>query len=111
MKNYLLLFRGGLVQDKSPELWQQHMLDWKNWMDELGMSGKLTGGQQLKQDGRVMTKEKKQIIDKPYAEAKEIVGGFLTLNADSQKEAIEIAKGCPIFKVDGTCEVAEIIQN
>ena len=110
MKNFVLLFRGGLVQEKSPELWQNHMVKWKEWMDGLGQSGRLVGGQQLKQDGKVMRKDKNQIIDRPYAEAKEIVGGFLTLKANDQQEAIDIAKGCPIFEFDGTCEVAEIVN-
>lgn len=110
MKSYLMLFKGGLDGEQSPELWQTHMMDWKNWMDDLGKRGKLSGGQQLQKNGRVMTKENNQIIDRPYAEAKEIVGGYLTVKAESQEEAMQLANDCPIFKYDGSCEVAEIIE-
>lgn len=110
MKNFLLLFRGGLVQEQSPELWQQHMMKWKTWMDELGKNGNLVGGQQLKQNGRIMKKANSQIIDRPYAEAKEIVGGYITVSANDQEEAIKIAQGCPIFEFEGTCEVAEVLN-
>lgn len=111
MKNYLLLFKGGLGEDNSAEDWQNQMMEWKNWMDELGKNGRLNGGEQLKQSGRVMMKENNKIIDKPYADAKEIIGGYLIIKADGQEEAIELAKACPIFNTNGTCEIAEIIQN
>lgn len=109
MKEYLLLFKGGLAQDASPEIWQQHMLEWRQWMDALGTAGKLGGGQQLDQNGRVMRKENDRVIDRPYAETKEIVGGYITVKADTIEEAVELAKDCPIFIYNGTCEVAKVI--
>ncbi len=111
MKSYLLLFRGGLTPDESPALWQEQMQEWGKWMDELGRSGKLTGGLQVRKDGRILSKDKDQIIDKPYTPYKESMGGFLTLKAKDRAEAIEMAGGCPIFKYDGTCELSEIIEQ
>jgi len=35
------------------------------------------------------------VTDGPFAEAKEIVGGFFVINAATRAEAIEIAKRCP----------------
>jgi len=38
---------------------------------------------------------KRMVIDGPFAEAKEIVGGFLLLTSDSKDEALAIASECP----------------
>jgi len=57
-----------------------------------------------------LLKGAKQITDGPYAESKEIVGGYLGIKANDLDEAIEIAKGCPIFDYDGSTEVREILS-
>lgn len=36
-----------------------------------------------------------RVLDGPFAEAKEMVGGFFLIATESRKEAIEIAKQCP----------------
>jgi hypothetical protein len=41
-------------------------------------------------------------------EAKEIVGGFLIVNAKNIDDAVEISKGCPIFEENGKLEVRPI---
>jgi hypothetical protein len=112
MKDFLLLFRGGdasrIDQQKSPELWQQHMMKWKTWMDGIAKDGRLLGGDPLAQGGTVLKGTLKQVIDGPYTEGKEIVGGYLKIKAEHQQGAIEIAKGCPIFEHDGIVEVREV---
>ncbi|MBX3604184.1 MAG: dehydrogenase [Piscinibacter sp.] len=36
-----------------------------------------------------------QVLDGPFAEAKEMVGGFFLLDCDSREEALAIAARCP----------------
>jgi hypothetical protein len=38
---------------------------------------------------------RKNVIDGPFTEAKEFVGGFYLLNCDSRAEALELAAQCP----------------
>jgi hypothetical protein len=38
---------------------------------------------------------KARIVDGPFAEAKEMVGGFFLVNVDSREEAIALAAQCP----------------
>lgn len=45
---------------------------------------------------------KTTVIDGPYAEAKEMIGGFFLLTCNTREEAIEIAKACPAA---GWCSV------
>ncbi|MFN0275429.1 MAG: YciI family protein [Chitinophagales bacterium] len=113
MKKYLLLFRGGdarrIEQQKSPEEWQAHMSKWMQWMAALTEQKKFVGAEPLSnKEGKVLTGTKKILTDGPYMEGKEIVGGYLICLANNYDEAVEIAKGCPIFEHDGIVEVREI---
>ncbi|RJP69803.1 MAG: dehydrogenase [Comamonadaceae bacterium] len=38
---------------------------------------------------------KPQVVDGPFAEAKEMIGGFFLLDCDSMAEAVAIAHECP----------------
>ena len=112
MKEYLYLFRGGLHYDgsASPEELQANMQKWKTWMDGLAKAGKLGGGERLNPDGATITGAERQVVDGPYAEAKEIIGGYILVKTESKQEAIELAKGCPIFENDGEVEVREVAK-
>ena len=37
----------------------------------------------------------RSMVDGPFAETKEMVGGFFLLNCESREEALAIAAGCP----------------
>jgi hypothetical protein len=50
----------------------------------------------------------KVVTDGPFVEAKEMVGGYLIVNAKDINEAVEISKGCPIFSENGKLEVRPI---
>ena len=109
MKDYLLLFRGGLhFQTATQEQIQQAMQKWKVWMDELTQKGVYGGGQRLTPNGAVLQGQKKQRSDGPYVESKEMVGGYMLIKAAGLEEAIETSKGCPIFDYGGITEVREV---
>jgi hypothetical protein len=111
MKEYMLLFRGGLdFTSASPELLQQSMMKWMTWMDGLKADGTYLGGERLTHTGAVLSGPQKQLSDGPYAEGKEVVGGFIAIKANDLPHAIEIAKGCPIFEYDGSTEIQEIAK-
>jgi|SRR5450432_182270 hypothetical protein len=113
MADYLLIFRGGehLSTQQSSEKWQAHMQRWMVWMEGLNAQGKFGGAQPLKNDGKVIKGTNKIVIDGPFMEGKEMVGGYLLCKAASYEEAVEISKGCPILIYDtGIVEVREI-QN
>ena len=48
------------------------------------------------------------VTDGPFTEAKELVGGFAILEANSKDEAIEIAKGFIRVAGDGECEIRQL---
>jgi len=49
------------------------------------------------------------VTDGPYAEAKEQMGGFILIDAETMAEAVEIAAGIPLARY-GTIEVRPIYQ-
>ena len=67
--------------------------------DELNARGMLLASQSLKsQDeaARVSLRGgRAQVLDGPFAEAKEMVGGFFLVDCKTFDEAVEIAKRCP----------------
>ena len=112
MKDYLFLFRGGLDFTKaSPEQLQEVLTNWKNWTEELSKKEIYNGGERLtRNDAAVVRGNNKQIIDGPYNESKEIIGGYISIKAKNLQEAIEISKGCPIFNFDGNIEIREVVN-
>ena len=52
----------------------------------------------------------KKVTDGPFAEAKDVVGGFSLILAKDLDEAAELSRGCPIFEVDGQVEVRPVMK-
>ena len=104
MSDFIYLFRGA-----NPDAPQAHMQKWRDWMKDLGAKGHFKSGEPLESRGKVV-KKNGVVTDGPFAEAKDLVGGFLLVSAKSLEEATELAKGCPIFERDGFVEVRPVLQ-
>jgi len=85
------------------------MEKWMAWFKELGANGHLKNpGHPLQAAGKVVNGNKKLVTDGPFAETKDVVGGFTLIEARDLEEAAEISKGCPILDVGGSVEVRPI---
>ncbi len=110
MSEFTYLIRGGTMPG-SPELMQRRMEKWVAWMKELGQKGHIKDpGHPLEGTGKLVKGSQKQVIDGPYAETKDIVGGYMVIEADHLEAAVEIAQGCPIFEVGGMVEIRPIMK-
>jgi hypothetical protein len=73
--------------------------------------GLLTMSQSLKTDaaGVRVTRQGEQCMvhDGPFAEAKEMIGGFFLLTCDTREQAVEIARECPAVEW-ATIEIREL---
>jgi hypothetical protein len=107
MADYLFLFRGGTQHETghSPADLQVSTQKWMTWIGGIGKKGQLKGGQPLENGGKVINGKKRVVTDGPFAEAKDIVGGYLIVTAKDLTEAYEIAKGCPGPDEGGSIEV------
>jgi len=74
----------------------------------LGSQGALKGGAPLADGGKIVKSPKGPITDGPFAEAKDVVGGYGIIAAKDINAAAELAKGCPIYEMGGYVEVREL---
>ena len=51
------------------------------------------------------------VVDGPFSEAKEVIGGFALINASSKEHAIEIAQDFMNVAGDGEVEVRQIFET
>ena len=105
MDEFMLIFRhqdGNKVA--SPEQIQIWMKQTTDWIATITAKNKFSGGNGLLfDDARVVrTKSAKPVvINGPFGEIKETIGGYIVVRADSIDEAVEFAKGSPVLQGEG----------
>lgn len=108
MSEFLYLFRNS-ERPPSPEGMQQEMQRWMSWMKELGEKGHLKNrGNALERTGKLVSGKQKTVTDGPFAE-KDVVGGYMIVEARDVAHAAELSAGCPILDNGGHVEVRPIV--
>jgi hypothetical protein len=110
MSEFVYLYRGG-ERSESPQQGELVMQKWVAWMKELGEKGHLKDrGHPLELTGKVVRGKQKVVTDGPYAESKDLVGGYTLVAAKDLAQAAELSKGCPIFESGGFVEVRPVME-
>ena len=110
MTEFIYLYRGG-ERAESPAEGQKQMQLWMAWMKELGEKGHLKAiGSPLEKTGKLVSGKQKVVSDGPFAEAKDLIGGYTLVQAKDINEAVDLSKGCPIFEVEGGVEVRPVMK-
>jgi hypothetical protein len=86
---------------------------WEAWgAYSKAVNDKVVGGNILANGGAAATVRvrggQRQIQDGPYAESKEILGGYMIFEVDTFEEAIELASTCPAA-ASGAVELRPIV--
>jgi hypothetical protein len=111
MSEFLYLYRGGERPSGSPDQMQRQMQTWMAWMKELGDRGHLKNpGHPLERAGKLVKGPQKTVTDGPFAEAKDVVGGYTLVEATDLAQAVELTAGCPILAIGGFVEVRPIMK-
>jgi hypothetical protein len=93
----------------TPEEMQRSLHKWRAWFEDLGAKGHIKErGNPLEATGKVVRK-KTSVTDGPYAEAKDVIGGYTLVQAKDITEAATLAGGCPIYDNGGFVEVRPIM--
>lgn len=112
MSQFILFIRGGsdLSENLSPEQIQAAIERYSAWSKKLRTEGKLISAEKLRDNEGFLlsTKNGEIVVDGPFAETKETIGGFFIIAAENLEQAIEIAKGSPTISQGGFVEVREI---
>jgi len=103
---FLVLSRGRWDPDKSPEEIQQAIDAFYAWKDRLVQEGRMRVGQRLGTDAKLVSRS--GVVDGPFAEAKEVIGGYWFFVAASLAEAAELAAQNPCLACGLTLEVRPI---
>ena len=95
----LLLHQGpGNMADLPREKMMDVVKRYYTWSMTMREKGKVVGGEKLADGGgrQIKVKDGRPVAsDGPYAEAKDVVGGYFTIEAEDIAEAEAIAKECP----------------
>ena len=110
MSDFVYLYRGG-ERGGSPEQMQQVLQKWMAWFKDLADKGHIQDrGQPLERAGKLVTGKQKAVTDGPFAESKDVVGGYTLIRARDLEQAVELSKGCPILDREGMVEVRPVMQ-
>ena len=115
MSEFVYLFRATEAEQReamgTPERAQKSMQAWLGWIRELETNGHLkSGGQPLDRTGKVVRGDKKVVTDGPYVEAKDLVLGFIIVEARDLAQAVELANGCPLLQGHGSVEIRPVAK-
>jgi hypothetical protein len=108
MNEFLLIFRRAFksAEDQpSPDMLQDSIKQWQDWFGGIAAQDKLVRPLQRWDIDGIIVDTNKNIINGPYAEIKESIGGMIWIKAADYAEAAEIAQGCPILKLGGNVEI------
>jgi len=110
---YLLLFRSNDWHlDLSREELQKAINQNRAWIEQLAAQGKVRAAQPLARNGgRVSGRNGRIVSDGPFAEAKEVVGGYFLLDAGTMEEAITVAQSCPSLAQGASIEVRPLTDE
>lgn len=111
MAQYILFLRGTNEQldGYSAEELQQLFEKYDEWVDSFKNKDQLRTAQKLIDGVRHEVRvEDGKVVDGPFAETKETIGGFFVVECATLKEAAEIAKRCPVLIHGGSVELREL---
>ncbi len=110
---YMLLYRSSewyktLSQEELQNLINQNQA----WFEKLASQGKAKPGRALERTGvTVSGKTGRFVMDGPFAESKEAIGGYLMLDVETIEEAIAIAQSSPNLAYGGSIEVRPVAEE
>jgi len=113
MSEFVYLFRAS-AEGRSealgtPEKAQHSLQAWMAWIRDLEAKGHLKSpGQPIAPAGKVVRGPDKVVTDGPYFEAKEMVLGFIVVEASDLEQAVVLSSGCPMLAGDGSVEVRPV---
>ncbi|MFT7476105.1 MAG: hypothetical protein ACI81L_003053 [Verrucomicrobiales bacterium] len=114
MQYMLLLYSSneGRPEPGSPEMMAE-MQEWFAYTDEMVESGQMVGGEPLQGLETARTLQVRDgetsITDGPFAETKEVLGGYYLVDVPNEATALEWAAKCPLARY-GSVEVRPLME-
>lgn len=112
---YVLLFGGTMegAEELEPEARATAKADYEKsgqWFEKYTKAGKIVDGHELQGPSTATTVTRRNgkvtVIDGPFIESKEVIGGYAVIEVSDLDEALELAKEWP-----GTVEIRPIVDH
>ncbi len=105
MAKFMLILNStpGAWRDLSPEEMQRKVEKYRAWAEKIRSSGRHVSSEKLAEEGgKILSRQQGRVsvVDGPYSESKEVVGGYFLFRAANYEEAVELTRDCP-FLEDG----------
>ena len=109
----MLLYRSDEWYNKLSQQELQKLINQNTaWIEGLTAQGKAKPGHALERTGAIVSsKSGRLLIDGPFPESKEAIGGYLMLDVETIEEAIAIAQSSPGLAYGGSIEVRPVAQE
>ncbi len=113
MEEFLLIMRhedgSKIASPEQMQIWMKQTMD---WIGSIAAQNKFSSGTGLPFEDARVVRPNNIVINGPFGDIKETIGGFITVKADSVEEAVEFAKGCPVLQGEGnSVEVRKVAKN
>jgi hypothetical protein len=102
MSKFMLILHSspkeGGFRNLSPDEIQGIIEKFRAWTSRLTAAGKMISGEKLAEEGgKVVSKQSGRVavVDGPFSETKEVVGGYFLIRAENYDEAVELVRDCP----------------
>lgn len=111
MQEFLVVIHRDLTSANpipTPEQMKEALKPYQDWVAGIAAQDRLVAPpKRWDADGRVIRhhKNKDHVVNGPYAEGKESIGGLLLIRANDYDDAVAIAKSCPIIRYGAIVEV------
>ena len=113
MADFMYLYRGSgesqPMAKPSPEDMQKMMKSYMDWFEAMKKNGHFKDpGAKLAMKGKVVRGGHQIVMDGPFAETKDVIGGYMILSAKDLDEAVGLLKDAPFAQGGGMIEVRPI---
>ena len=109
---FVIVITGPQAADLPHDVSHELMGEYQRYTQEMKDAGVMKHGEALHDTTRgkriKVTNGKRVVIDGPFAEAKEVIGGYYQIETKTLDEAVEWAAKCPGARF-GTIELREVI--
>jgi hypothetical protein len=111
MAEFILLLRGGDFDGYSQEEMRVVSAKYLAWRKKAAGNVMVTSGAPLADGIKCLygAAPHTKIIDGPFAETKEVIGGYYFVEANDENHALEFCRDNPHLEHGGTVEIREVI--
>jgi hypothetical protein len=97
MNQFLIIVHGSDHATASPEKMQQRLAAFGEWVQKV-LDGRYVSGAPLEDtDARLLNSKTEVLTDGPFMESKEMISGYMVINAKDIDEATALTKECPLL--------------